>query len=430
MYRRTLRCAAVVLLCTATALAQTPATQAPETSSAQSLLTQADQVLAEMSRITGLPIKAPLKKLVLSRPEIRKYLEESLREEYTPEEIRTQEAVLKAFGLVTPEFDLEKFLIAFYTEQAAGAYDPRHKTMFIADWITPEMQRLVLAHELTHALQDQNFDLVKFLHAERSNDDATNARQAVMEGHATAAMLQRMLGPVNLASIPSLEPLLASMVNQQMAEFPAFTSAPYFFRLQALFPYAQGMGFMYSGLQRGGWKTLNELFVRPPEATKEIFDPSFYYDSKILPAISLDRPPPLERISGLQVLTGNTFGELGYYSLLGQFISEDEAKALATGWLGDRYILYEDPANSQFVLVARTRWASPETALAFFRDYHTVLGKKYPGLTPDQRSSTDLFVGTASHGQVILLRQGAECLWAEGVPAEKTDAMVDWLHSL
>ena len=428
--RSALRCAVAVLFSATGALAQNPAAQAPEASPAQSLLTQADEVFAEMSRITGLPIKAPLKKLVLSRPEIRKYLEESLHDEYTPKEIHTQEAVLKAFGLVTPEFDLEKFLIAFYTEQAAGAYDPRRKTMFIADWITPETQRLVLAHELTHALQDQNFDLVKFLHAERSNDDATNARQAVMEGYATAAMLQRMLGPVSLTSIPSLEPLLASMVNQQMAEFPAFTSAPYFFRLQALFPYAQGMGFMYTGLQRGGWKTLNELFVRPPETTKEIFDPSLYYDGKPLPAISLGRPPALERVSGLQLVTENTFGELGYYSLLGQFISEQEAKTVATGWLGDRYILYEGSPTGQFALVARTRWASPETALAFFRDYHTILSKKYPELTSDKRSTTDLFLGTAANGQVILLRQGKECLWAEGVPSEIGEAMLNWLRSL
>jgi hypothetical protein len=428
--RRTLRCAAAILLSAIGALAQASAIRPPAVSSAQSLLAQADEVFAEMSRITGLPIKGPLKKLVLPRSEIRKYLEESLHEEYTPGEIHVQEAVLKAFGLVSREFDLARFLIGFYTEQAAGAYDPRHKTMFIADWPTPEMQRLVLAHELTHALQDQNFDLVKFLRAQRSNDDATNARQAVMEGHATAAMLQRMLGPVSLSSIPSLEPLLASMVNQQMSEFPAFTTAPYFFRLQALFPYAQGMGFMYTGLQSGGWKTLDELFERPPKTTKEIFDPSFYYESKSLPAISLDRPPALEGVSGLRVLTENTFGELGYYSLLGQFISEEEAKTVATGWLGDRYILYEGSTAGQFALMARSRWASPETALAFFRDYHTILSKKYPELTPDKRSTTDLFIGSAANGQVILLRKGEECLWAEGVPAEKTEPILNWLRAL
>ena len=430
IFRSTLRCAGAMLLGMMGALAQTAAAQEPEPPPAQSLLAQADEVFAEMRRITGLPIKAPLKKLVLSRPEIRQYLEESLHAEYTPKEIHIQEAVLKAFGLVTPEFDLEKFLIAFYTEQAAGAYDPRRQTMFIADWIPPETQRLVLAHELTHALQDQNFDLVEFLHAQRSNDDATNARQAVMEGYATAAMLQRMLGPVSLTSIPSLEPLLASMVNQQMAEFPAFTSAPYFFRMQALFPYAQGMGFMYRGLQSGGWETLNELFVHPPETTKEIFDPSYFYDQKKLPAVSLGRPSVLEGVPGLRVLTENTFGELGYYSLLGQFISEQEAKAVATGWLGDRYILYEGSSDGRSILVVRTRWASPETALAFFRDYHAILAKKYPELSPDKRSTTDLFLGTATNGQVILLRRGTDCLWAEGVPAEKSDAMLRWLDSV
>jgi Zn-dependent peptidase ImmA (M78 family) len=120
-----------------------------------------------MSRTTGLPIRAPLKKQILSRAEIRKYLESSLQEEYTPQEIHVQESALKAFGLVSREFDLAKFLLAFYTEQAAGAYDPRRQTMFIADWPTEEMQKMVLAHELTHALQDQNFDLEKFLHAAR-----------------------------------------------------------------------------------------------------------------------------------------------------------------------------------------------------------------------------------------------------------------------
>jgi hypothetical protein len=187
---------------------------------------------------------------------------------------------------------------------------------------------------------------------------------------------------------------------------------------------------MYTGLQRGGWKTLNELFERPPETTKEIFDPSFCYDGKTLPSISLDRPPALAGALGLRVLTENTFGELGYYSLLGQFISEAEAKTVGTGWLGDRYILYEGSTAGRFTLVARTRWTSSETALTFFCDCHTILSKKYPELTPDKRSTTDLFIGTAANGQVILLRKGDECLWAEGVPPDKADSTLNWLRSL
>jgi hypothetical protein len=410
--------------------AQTPATRTPTASQADSLLATADDVFQEMSRTTGLPIRAPLKKQILSRAEIRKYLEASLQEEYTPQEIHVQESVLKAFGLVSREFDLAKFLIAFYTEQAAGAYDPHRKTMFIADWPTEETQKMVLAHELTHALQDQNFDLEKFLHAARSNDDATNARQAVAEGYATAAMMQHLVEPVELASLPSLEPMMAGIIHQRLEEFPAFSNAPFFFRMQALFPYAQGMGFMQRGLQRDGWTTLNSLFTRPPTTTKEIFEPAAYFDDKPLPTVSLPRPAALAKVGGLRILAENTMGQLGYYALLGQFISEDEAKAVGTGWLADRYILYEGPGANQFALVARTRWASPEAALGFFRDYHTVLAHKYPELAPDKRSGTDLYVGSTASGQVILLRKGDECLWAEGVPAAQADAMLSWLKSL
>lgn len=404
--------------------------QEPRAAPPHSLLATADDVFQEMSRITGLPVRAPLKKQIISRPEIKKILEQNLHEEYTPREIHIQESVLRAFGLVSRDFDLAKFLITFYTEQAAGAYDPRRKTLFIADWPTEEMQRLVLAHELTHALQDQSFDMDKFLHSERRNDDATNARQAVVEGYAMAAMMQQMLGTADLANMPALGTLMAGMVNKQMGEFPAFTSAPYFFRMQALFPYAQGMGFMQRGLQQGGWKKLNSLFSNPPTTTREIFEPSVYFDQQApLPTISMPRPPALEGVAGLKRLVENIVGELGYYSLLGQLISEDEAKTVATGWLADRFILYEGLSLDHFTLVARTRWSSAETALAFFRDYHTILSRKYPELTADKRSSTDLFVGVAANGQVILLRKGAECLWAEGVPAAQTDAMLNYLKS-
>jgi len=396
----------------------------------QDLLAQADEVLQQMSEITGLPIKAPLKKQIISRSEVQKYLVENLRAEMTPREIHIQEATLQAFGLVSQEFALEKFLIEFYTEQAAGFYDPRRKTMCIADWPPPEMQRLVLAHELTHALQDQNLDLQAFLHARRENDDITNARQAVVEGHATAAMMQQLVGPVELGSLPSLEPLMAQVIHQQFEEFPVFSRAPFFFRLQALFPYVEGMGFMQRALRQGGWKKLNALFADPPATTKEIFEPLIYFEKKPLPSISLPHPASLANVPGLQLLSDNTMGELGYYALLGQLISENEAKSVGKGWLADRYILYERDGAKDYALVARTRWSSSEQALAFFRDYHTILAHKYPELVTDERSATDLFIGSAANGQIILLRKGDECLWAEGVPAAQTDTVLKWLRSL
>ena len=406
---------------------------------APDLLAQADQVLQQMSELTGLPIKSPLKKQIISRAEVEKYLSESLHTEMTPWEIHIQEATLRAFGLVPPDFNLEKFLIGFYTEQAAGFYDPHRKTMFIADWVEPEMQSMVLAHELTHALQDQNIDLERFLKAAHPDDDASNARQAMVEGHATAAMIEHLIAPLKLEDMPSLEPLMATVIQEQYEEFPAFSSAPFFFRFQALFPYIEGMGFMQRGLQAGGWKRLNSLFNDPPNTTKEVFEPQVYFEKQQLPRLSLPHPASLAGIRGLNFLAENTMGELGYYAVLGQLISEDEAKSVATGWLADRYLLYERPAAGPsgggpqearpYTLVAQTRWSGAEGALAFFRDYRSILARKYPELAPDQRSTTDLFIGSAANGQVILLHKGDQCLWAEGIPAAQSDAMLSWLSS-
>jgi hypothetical protein len=404
-----------------------PQVQSAET--LQALLASADVVLKEMSRITGLPIKAPLKKKIVDRPEIRRYLTQSLHVEYTPREIHKQEVVLKAFGLVSPEFNLADFLVRFYTEQAAGVYDPRSKTMLIANWVVPEMQQMVLAHELTHALQDQSFDLEKFLRAVRDDDDAGNARQAVVEGYATAAMIQKAIEPAALSELPSLSPFMEQVVRMQTQEFPAFSSAPFFFRFQALFPYMQGMSFIQRGLTNGGWEKLNQVFSRPPDTTKEIFQPDVYFEKESLPRTSLKGAVPLSRTASLRLVDENAMGELGYYALLGQFISEAEARSVSQGWEADRYVVYENAVAKRYALVARTRWSSPETSLAFFRDYHSILARKYAELSPDSRSTQDLFIGSTAAGSVILLRKNDECLWAEGVPQPEVDSMLAYLRS-
>lgn len=401
-----------------------------ENSSPQDLLAQADEFLHQMSELTGLPIKATLQKRLINREEVKKYLQDNITRDITPQEMHVQEAELQAFGLVSRDFKLREFLLDFYTEQAAGFYDPHRKTMFIADWATPDMQKLILSHELTHALQDQNFDLVKFLQADKANDDATNTRQAIVEGHATAAMMQQLVEPMSLGELPSLEPIMARVIHQQFEEFPVFSKAPFFFRMEALFPYIQGMGFMQSGLKRGGWAELNKLFANPARTTREIFVPSIYFDHHAPATVTLPKPVMLADIKGLNLLTDNIMGSLGYYALIGQFISEDDAKSLSSELVADRYLLYEGPAAKQYTLVSRTRWSDTETALAFFRDYQTILAHKYPELAPDPRSNSDLYLGGLAGGRVILLRKGNECLWAEGIPTTKADALLVWLKGL
>jgi hypothetical protein len=200
--------------------------------------------------------------------------------------------------------------------------------------------------------------------------------------------------------------------------------------MQALFPYVQGMGFIQAGLQLGGWKDLKVLFENPPEVTRQIFEPQSYFHHLTFRKIALPHPPALQSVTGLRFLSESTMGELGYYSLLGQLISEDEAKTTGQSWLADRYLVYERSGGNDYALVARTRWTSPESSLAFFRDYHTILAHKYPELTTDKRSGIDVFIGSAANGVTLLLRKGDECLWAEGVPPAHADAMLEWLRAL
>jgi hypothetical protein len=408
----------------------------------------ADSILKEMSRITGLPIKAPLKKELVSKTEIERYLKENLHAEYTPEEIHGQEAALKAFGLVAADFDLGKFLISFYTEQAAGFYDPRRKTMFMADWVAPELQKLVLAHELTHALQDQNFDLWKFMHATRDNDDASAAREALVEGYATLAMMQEMLQPAPVEKLPSLDALLDQLVSRQMEEYPVFSHAPFFLRFEMLFPYVQGMSFNRRGLTRGGWKRLNQTFTDPPASTKQIFQPDLYFGLSAAggsaaqgdPAggeMELPPPPTLEHASGWKRVEANVMGELGYQALLGQLVSAKAAQ-VTESWVADRYLVYEGPTSGQYVLIARTRWSSPEAAASFCGDYRAILEKRgsapaskaEPGTSGSDHGSREGLLRLGGTRPAIFWQGGEECRWAEGVPSAEADTMANWLESL
>jgi hypothetical protein len=395
-----------------------------------SLLTQADAVFGEMSRITGLPIRSPLKKQVVGKTQMATLLEAKLHSELKPGEMAAEEASLKAFGLVPADFDPSKFLISFYTEQAAGFYDAQSKTMYIAAWVAPDMQKMVLAHELTHALQDQSFDLDRYLRAVEGNDDESNARQAVIEGYATAAMMQYLIEPVPLTGMPSLQSFMASAIHQNPEQYPVFARAPFFLRYESLFPYAQGLEFMQQGLKRGGWRELNNLFPDPPVNTKEIFDPTVYFQHKPQPAISMPRPPRLSRVRNLRFITENTLGELGYYSLLGQLLSEGEAKEVSPAWVADRYLIFATAQPKAFALVSRTEWKSPALAAEFFQDYRQILAKKYPDLKRARRSRLNLFIGSTNRGWVVLLDHGNECRWAEGIPKAQVRAMLKWLQSL
>jgi len=161
------------------------------------LFRSVDEILQFASKDTALPIKHEVKRKLVSRDEVVAYVEKHMSEDEDARRLRRSELVLKKFGLLPRDFDLGKFLVALLREQVAGYYDPKTKTVNLLDWVDIEQQKPVLAHELTHALQDQSFGLEKWMKAgagdlaesrkeptpaDIENDEISSARQAVIEG--------------------------------------------------------------------------------------------------------------------------------------------------------------------------------------------------------------------------------------------------------
>ena len=170
---------------------------------AEQLFRSVDEILQFASEDTDLPIKNKVKRRLANRDQVVAYLEKSMSEDKDAQRLRRSELVLKKFGLLPADFNLQSFLVNLLREQVAGYYDPKTKTVNLLDWLDAEQQRPVLAHELTHALQDQSFDLDKWMKpgdvdladiprptpADIANDEISEARQAVVEGQAMVVLV-------------------------------------------------------------------------------------------------------------------------------------------------------------------------------------------------------------------------------------------------
>ena len=185
-----------------------PPAQATAGANNPEFLAAVDEVLKEMSNITGWQLKSPLKKSIRTREQIRAYVLRQMDDEKDAKERYSSARSAEAFGLIPKGFDLESFIVDLLTEQIAGLYDPKAHEFYIADWIAPDEQRMVMSHELTHALQDQYFHIEEWARAARPNDDAELARESVLEGSAMAGMVEYELRDkgLNLRDLPDFDP--------------------------------------------------------------------------------------------------------------------------------------------------------------------------------------------------------------------------------
>ncbi|HMD37863.1 MAG TPA: hypothetical protein VKH15_01190 [Candidatus Acidoferrum sp.] len=371
----------------------------------------ADEVLQQVSKITGLKQLTPVKKTLRSREEIRAFVIREMDEDKNPAERYAGARSAEAFGLIPKGFDLDNFMVDLLTEQIAGLYDPKAREFYIADWIPLDDQRMVMAHELTHALQDQHFQIETWVKAARPNDDAELAREAVLEGSAMAAMIDYMLQSSghSVQDLPAIDP---SLFAGDMTNTPNLQAAPPFMRDAMIFPYFGGLIFSQAILKPGGWNSFPAVFAKPPLSTQQIMHPALYKSGKVPAQVKV---PSIEKLLGADwtKLDENDMGEFGWLEILKQFLGEEKAKPLAAAWEGDRYAVYEQKETKRLVLVAHLKLDSEEHAERFFDAYADALVKKH-GTNESVPRSPNFFSLDTPDGGVFLRCFGADCISLEG----------------
>ncbi len=388
----------------------------------ESFIEAANEVLAQMSKILSLPVREPLKKSLRSKDEVRDYLIREEKEDKNDAQRYADDKSLEAFGLIPKGFPLDSFMLDVLTDQVAGLYDPKGKEFYIANWIAADEQKPVMAHELTHALEDQSFHIDPWIKAARPNDDAELARDAVSEGSAMAAMVNYTLQEekMSVRDLPDVAGLIRSGAVAEMNKDPKLSQAPIYIRDELLFPYLAGTAFSQQFLKaHSGWADLKLVFENPPVSTQQIIHPNLYLtDVKPVP-VSL---PDWKGIatSDWKLLEENVMGEFGLDEVLKQFLGPQRADALSPAWVGDRYAVFENAQTKDTILIFRLKLDSEEHAARFCGQYSEALEVKHKQRTNLFRRP-NYFQFNADGAGVFLRCMGTDCLAVEGVSRETYD---------
>ena len=432
---------------------------------AEELFHSIDEILRFDSKETGLPVKRDVKRKLSSRDEVVSYLTKHMKDEDT-QRLQRSELVLKKFGLLPRDFNLETFMLAMLREEVAGYYDPKTKTVNMLDWVPIEEQEPVMAHELTHALQDQDINLQKWMKkgdkdlaelkkdptpTDIENDEIDNAREAVLEGQAQAVMFQYAIAPTghSIATSPALVEAMQDETLTGTAGTKVFNEAPIFMKESLTFPYSYGMDFVIKVLQAGGkQKAFADVLSNPPHTTRQIMQPETYLSGeKIAPM----RVPDFKRdFKDYKKFDIGAMGEFDVAVLMDQYVGKRLSKKIYPEWRGGYYYAAKRKADASgnvateapLGLLYVSRWSGSDAAAEFAGIYAESLKQRYKTLTGDSYSTPESELSGADskeksdpaplkgrhiwkteEGTILIEEQGDTVMVSESLDADTTTAL-------
>ena len=431
-----------------------PAAQSPTTPTritpeqSNQLFGMVDQLLKFASDETGLPIKSEVKRQLTTRAAVEAYLRKQMNDDQDAKRFQRSELVLKKFGLLDRDFDLKPFLLQLLGEQIEAYYDPKTKTVNLLDWVSPDEQKTVLAHELTHALQDQHVDLVKWsdqtppdvsttfaednVHIQK--DEMDTAREAVTEGQATAVMMDNMLKPMGRSLIK--DPEVVEILKQHMngsADSPILARAPLLLSESLMFPYREGLSFEQDiWMDKGRESAFAGTLDHPPSSSWEIINPRMYEQGLIPPIPLLPNIHPLLDPLYRPYDIGQV-GQLDVQILTGLFGGDNAARDFTPAWDGGLYWAgqlrratpAEQATTKSIAIFYLSRWRNSASAVNFAHLYASELGSKYSGLTEDKAAEAAATangdmqqVFSTNEGPVVITTRDKMVFVSESFPLE------------
>jgi hypothetical protein len=388
------------------------------------------KIQQQVAAIRGLGPLAPLKQETLSRDQLGKIVSGDFFADYTKEDAANDARELVLMGAIHPGFDLYQFYLDLYSEQIAGFYDPASKYMYVVQGESFGIyEQSTYAHEFTHSLQDQHYDLLNGL---KDNDfyckDHTEycaAIDALTEGDATLTQQNWLMDDT------TAQQKVEYLQQSQSIQSPVFDSAPPFFQQDMIFPYEQGLNFVTALYDQDGYKSIDEAFLDPPVSTEQILHPEKYPSDKPVDVYLPDFTSVLG--NGWQETDRNVMGEWSTYEILADGIDstfrlpDDTAKTASAGWAGDSYLVYWNSATQQSVFVMRSRWETSQDTDEFWKAM-SQYGQDRWG-TPISSQSDRIDWQNTANGFVTLRRSNQDVIWLITPDAATADKIMGTIQS-
>lgn len=392
------------------------------------LLRLADEITTRMTSLRSLARREPIVSGLLSREEILRRLRARIGEEYPGDELAREGLLYRVLGLWNDPRDYADTTFDLLEEQVAGFYDPTRKRLYIASWLSAFSQGPTLAHEITHALQDQHFDLARFTRHAQGAGDRQLAAMTVVEGDATLATVAFSAGRSGL--VPRARAMASAMAGGAGGG-ERLSAAPLVLRETLIFPYREGLRLCTDAYESGGWPAVDALLRAPPQSSEQVLHADKLSAREPPVSVDLSLPPSLS--STHQIAYRETFGELGVRLWLRTWLDEALSDEAAAGWGGDLAMLLvprdtpevsaRTPAASLW-LIAMDPSPVDREALELERAAAALLRRRHPRGRRVRLAGVTHAVQTSADTVALVARRGRSVLVAEGIARDRAATVV------